>query len=564
MDAPRRAQRHGSADRTSPCSSEQVFQPASSKLGIKDRMTASLTELFSDLRRYRELAVHAKDTCRRQAALVRFATADQVSNLVDVLLKTAEAGVQEQTPQQEHQLDDDLLAALAENLWRHREADSKPSWAGELDRTTIDKTGRLYRRLDRAGTARYRWLRLLAAERTPAALARFAELIVDEPPADDDEVVLCFAPLLRPGRYDPGVLFPRLLEALKYPHVAAVALDLCNYLARCGLVGSHPATARVKQLADLLGRLVAELQRLEENPVKWTGTPAERSARMGQSVSLFVALCDALALIGDPRVVGKLYQATKVAHRGLRTEAGAALARLGEAAGADVLVEMLAEPVVRNRALGYLEEVGRQDRIPDEYRSPVARAEGDLAFWLAQPTQLGIAPTSITLVDSQRIKWPGYVEPVDCYLFQYECGWSQEKLDGVAIAGPVTYTLSADLADLPPDDIYAAFAGWHAEHEEMYEIDADQLSDAQRETAEQMLDAARGQGYQDVELALLGYFFGEPEAVATARRGQVSGVVVIDRQRAHWYPQGTTRRPLGPTEAYYIYKGRRILGTFNP
>lgn len=527
-------------------------------------MTVSLQVLFDELSRMAELDPQAKATCRRQADEVRFATTDEVSQLVDALLKTVEVGVEGPTAGNSHHPDEALAATLAENLWRQGEAEPKPTWVGHLDQATVDKIVRLYRELDPVGDTRYGWLRLLAAERTPEALTRFAELVADDPPSGDTEVVLCFAPLLRPGRYNAAALFPRLLKALEHPHVAAVLLDLCNYLTRVGLVDDHPAAARVTQLAGLLGRLVAELQRLEENLDEWTGTTAERSARMAQSVALFVSLCDALARIGDTSVVGKLYQALEVAHRRLRTEAAAALARLGEAAGADVLVEMLAEPAVRGRALHYLEEIGSEDRIPDEYGSPVARAEGELALWLSQPTQLGVAPTSISLVDSRRLAWPGYVEPIDCYLFRYECRWPQGELAGVAVAGPVTYTLSADLADLSPDDIYASFAGWHAEHEEIYEIDADRLSGAQRHTAGRMLDVARQGGYQSIELVKLGYFFGEAEAVATARRGQISGAIIVDRQSVHWYPRGATSRPVGPSEAYYIHKGRKILRTFNP
>ena len=50
-------------------------------------------------------------------------------------------------------------------------------------------------------------------------------------------------------------------------------------------------------------------------------------------VGLAVALCDALAQIGNKEAIGKLYQAMDLSHRRLRTEAAAALAKLGEEAG---------------------------------------------------------------------------------------------------------------------------------------------------------------------------------------------------------------------------------------
>ena len=39
--------------------------------------------------------------------------------------------------------------------------------------------------------------------------------------------------------------------------------------------------------------------------------------------------------------------------------------------------------------------------------------------------------------------------------------------------------------------------------------------------------------------------------------------IVIDGDEVLWYPQRGASRPMGPTEAYYLYKGRKILAAFN-
>jgi hypothetical protein len=41
------------------------------------------------------------------------------------------------------------------------------------------------------------------------------------------------------------------------------------------------------------------------------------------------------------------------------------------------------------------------------------------------------------------------------------------------------------------------------------------------------------------------------------------GVAIADNDRTYWWPQGASRRPIGPVEAYCIYKGRKLLKAFN-
>ena len=96
------------------------------------------------------------------------------------------------------------------------------------------------------------------------------------------------------------------------------------------------------------------------------------------------------------------------------------------------------------------------------------------------------------------------------------------------------------------------------------ELLGDAANPEEQALARRMLEGVAEEEYAALELSKVGYFFGEPHVVATARRGEVAGVIVVDEQATHWYPAGSTSRPLGPTEAYHIHKGRRILRTFNP
>jgi hypothetical protein len=287
------------------------------------------------------------------------------------------------------------------------------------------------------------------------------------------------------------------------------------------------------------------------------------SRQVNDGVALAVSLCDALALIGDKSVTGKLYQTLDLAHRRLRTEAAAALAKLGEPAGVEALVALAAEPVARLRVLAYAEELGVLDRVAERYRTAPAQAEAEVALWLAQPSQMGVPPTECELVDTRCQYWPGYDEPVNCFLFRFTYRLGERAFSNIAIAGPLVHAFGADLSDLPPHDIYAAFAGWHAEHAEISEVDVEQLNDAQRSELFRLERRLGDEGYDDVQPLRLGSFFGDKVLIARALWHAQPGVAVADAAQCSWFPQRPSRRPLGPEEAYLIYKGRRLLRTFN-
>jgi len=394
-------------------------------------------------------------------------------------------------------------------------------------------------------------------------------LLVHDPPTGDSAVVQALAPLFQRRDLLVGELFPALLEALEHPQLAAPVLDLANYLVREKRVERHPAADRVEHLSGLLGQIAQSLFSLVEDRQAAGLSPVELSRRVAGSVALAVSLCDALALIGDRRAVGKLYQAMALAHRRLRTEAAAALARLGEDEGAAELVKLAAEPVARLRVLAYARELGILDKIDPALQTPRARAEAELAVWLAEPTQFGVPPVSMELFDHRRQFWPGFTEPVECFLFRFTYavtveGEGERSLSNIGIAGPLAHAFLADLADLPPDDIYAAFAGWQAEHEEIREYDVERLSRSEKLEVQRLVRRLHDAGYANIEPLRMGYFFGGKALVAGAERSGVGGIAVADFDEIAYFPRRHSRRPLGPAECYSIYKGRRLLKSFNP
>jgi hypothetical protein len=424
----------------------------------------------------------------------------------------------------------------------------------------------LYATLPASSRSRGQLLAWLTSGGSPAELDLFQRLVLSAPPENDQDVVQMLAPLFQRQRLAAAELFPALLNAMGFPALAAPVLDLANFLTREGIVSRHPAADISTELIDLLGELAQMLLLLEEQPDRFGDSPQELSRRVARGVALAVSLADALALIGDKQAAGKLYQALGVGHRRLRTEAAYALVRLGENDAADELAGLAAEPVARLRVLAYARELGIEDKIEEPYKTPAARAEAELCVWLAEPTQYGVPPSACELFDHRRQHWPGYNEPVDCFLFRFQYVVTVEEgersFSNIGIAGPLVHAFLADLGELPADDIYAAFAGWHAQHADIHEFDVERLSKSEQLEVERLKRRLHDEGYSEIDPQRMGYFFGEKALVALVQRKETPGVAVGDFHDTLFFPQRSSR-PLGALEAYSIYKGRKLLKAFN-
>ncbi len=517
-------------------------------------MDDRLDTLLTDLDRVATVDAEENAACVRRTSWLQTATVDEIERLIDVLL--------DRDPPAEKRADELLSAAFLHVAGRQRSTPDAPS-ALEYGDPLLEKAARLYRHLGPSCRCRDYLPCLLSAARTRAALATFAGLMVENPPSDARSVMTMFAPLFQARDYDPAPLFPRLFDGLSHVSVAAIILDLANYVTRQGLVARHPGTERLNELAALLGGIVGNLGRLESSPPAEGETAETLGKQVNEGVALAVSLCDALALVGDNSVTGKLNQALALGHRRLRTEAAAALATLGEEAGVEALIGLAAEPVSRLRVLAYAEELGVLDKVSEEYQTAEAKAEAEMTLWLAEPAQIGIPPTKCEMVDQRSQHWPGYDDRVECFLFRFTYDLGQVKFSNIGIAGPLTHAFGADLCDLPPNDIYAAFAGWHAKHDEIAEVNVERLNDVQRADVARLERRLRDEGYDAIQPLTLGVFFGDKSLVVEAVREGNAGIAIADTEQTSWFARGANNRPLGPHEAYCIYKGRKLLQLFN-
>ncbi|MFN0018644.1 MAG: HEAT repeat domain-containing protein [Pirellulaceae bacterium] len=516
-------------------------------------MDDRLKTLLADISRVNELPPAERGRCLKRSGWLAEAEPPDQAEFAAALLK--------QNVPLDEPADELLRAVLGKLVALRRTAAGRAS--SELKGALVQ----LYRHLGPPSRARAQVLAWLALGGSESELQQLAELLVEDPPREEEDVLLAFTPLFQNPKLSVAALFPRLLAAIAHPLLAAGVLDLANFVVRQKLVNEHPAAGISSQLSELLGELVGTLGKLTEQAPSEEQSMAEIGRQVSQSVSLAVSLCDALALIGDKEAIGKLYQALDLGHRRLRTEAAAALARLGEDHGKEELLKLAAESVARLRVLAYAKELGLTERVPPELRTPVARAEAELTVWLAEPTQFGLPPTKCELFDQRTQFWPGFSKAVECFLFRFTYELTLDEAartySNIGIAGPLAHAFTADLADLSPDDIYAAFAGWQAQHEDIREFDVARLSKSELMEVVRLERRLHDAGYRDVQSLQMGYFFGEKALIAQAAREEIPGIAIADFSDITFFPIRNVRKALGPREAYSVYKGRKLLKTFN-
>ncbi|MEZ6092390.1 MAG: HEAT repeat domain-containing protein [Pirellulaceae bacterium] len=433
----------------------------------------------------------------------------------------------------------------------------------EAEALDVDLIVALYETLPKAFPSRFLLLHSLSIGRGQEHLQALAELLVDDAPQSWIHVGLVLSPLFQHGDWSIEDIFPRLLDAIANPSVAGATLDLANHLYRSGRSTIHPCSDRDDELIPLLSALVSQLELVEKNPSAFGDSPEQINQILSEAIALIVSVCDALALIESDRAIPHLQAAMELSHRRIQTEAAGALARLGQQEGTDRLIALASEPSARLRVLAYAEELGLEDKIDSNFQSLEARAESELALWLAQPGQMAVPPSSLELLDHRLQFWPSFEEPIDCFLFRFTYRFAQGDFENVGMVGPLVHAFSADMTRLSIEDAYAAFAGWQAEHEDIYIVGRDAWNNTQQVAAESFRKDLEDRGFESVDAVFLGFFFGEHAVVANALSGTTVGVLVFDGLELLWFPTSQRPRPLGVEDAWHIFTGRKILRTFN-
>lgn len=455
-----------------------------------------------------------------------------------------------------------LLQLAASRLVALREVE-----AGSIEPETLVQAYDRLSEVDAQAAAHV--LQILAAQGISAdgdeeSIDSLAGILVDSPPNDWQLVALGISPLWKSNADQLELFFDRLQDGFIHPTTMAVLLDLANFSVRKSKLDQHPWEAKRGELSSLLSSVVAQLEKLEKEPKQFGQSVEEVQRILADSVALTIALCDALGQIGDPQSSPVLTGALGLSHRRIQTEAAGALARLGDAAGRQRIIDLAQDSVARQRAVAYADELGFADAIDETLRLPMALAESALAAWLAAPPQFGFPPTSLEHIDSRTMFWPSYDEPQDCFLFRFTYEIPVGTISNIGMTGPVTHAFQTDLANLPIDDIYAAFAGWQAEHDEIFEVPLVLLNQAQRRQADALIAHFEDLGFEVTEGIALTFFLGEIALLAKLSQDGRQLCGITDGVESLRYSITNHPTSMSPEVVLSIYRGRKLLRSFNP
>lgn len=107
------------------------------------------------------------------------------------------------------------------------------------------------------------------------------------------------------------------------------------------------------------------------------------------------------------------------------------------------------DPSLRNGLFHALETYGREDLFPLEYATHEKAAESFLVNWLEFPTELGVAPNEIELLEKITLNES---EALDYYVFKYRTNKSHHWMIGVS--GPY---LEDSILFAPPLRVFSRF-----------------------------------------------------------------------------------------------------------
>lgn len=422
--------------------------------------------------------------------------------------------------------------------------------------------GCLYSRLPTDCKNRYMLLHLLVMIGSQESLKLAVEFINSSDINSWKTGAYILSPLMQKKEWPIHAVFPEILDSLQSPGLAGPILDLANHLVRSNLIEKHPASHRLDSLLRMFSQLICQLESLESNPDSFSIDPTVSIKLLDASISILISTCDAVGLIGNPIAVPKLKAALSIKHRRVRTEVAAALTSFRDEEGRNCLLQLAADPYCRLRVIQYCEELGIAYLIDQSCLSDGALAEAALSIWLAEATQFGIAPTSVVVIARRSLFWPGYTRKVDCFLLKFGYSFRGRSYANIGISGPITYATKSSLCQLKVEDVFAFYAGWHVEDEDIF------LAKPTREEfcQEGILAFARHvekKGFASPELLFVGNFFGNKVGIFEASKDGMLILVLTDGSCLITSNLVNNLDPLESTDLWYIYVGRNLLHKFN-
>ena len=238
-----------------------------------------------------------------------------------------------------------------------------------------------------------------------------------------------------------------VIEGLSNPlpqqYCAIAFLDFCNQVAIAGLLAEHPFDSQDGR-TRLRGWLSSENAELTSYAVSATATLPFVEAG---------AAADLAAV------------AARHADMIVRIEGAWAEAKMGADSGLERLTIFARNPLYAARAVRYLQELGHADRIPEEARTPDARALAEMAQWLAHPNEFGRPPEEVSVADTRELFWPPTNDRRRLWVIRYVYREDDGALrPSYGLVGSTTWAMMSEESRVEdPMDIYAIHCCWELE-----------------------------------------------------------------------------------------------------
>lgn len=166
-------------------------------------------------------------------------------------------------------------------------------------------------------------------------------------------------------------------------------------------------------------------------------------------------------------------------------------------------------------------------------------------------------------MDTRTLYWPGYEEPRDCYLFKFYYELPQGPYSNVGIAGPLNHAFQASLNELSRDDQFAAFAGWHVEHEEIYEVPPNHWNPSQQRKADQLAQLFLSSDFEFKSAVALTFMLGDTALLAKLERDGRSFTGIVGEKNSFFLESSGQRENAVAELVLSIFRGRALLNAFN-
>lgn len=261
------------------------------------------------------------------------------------------------------------------------------------------------------------------------------------------------------GHPDAAHLFEALSDPLPGDFFGIALLDAANAACRAGAIELHPFDSD------------EGVARLREHLASETASYAHSA-------------CGALPFINHADRDAMLETARQHEDPGVRMEAAWAMAKLGKQEGFDEIARACLDPNQAVQAMHYLEELEREDLVPEAAREPDFHAIAQMCSWLSHPNEFGESPDAIELLDKRTIFWPptGDTREMRIFKYRYEPNgdWREEPDEGVGLVGSITFALFGETEpSMEPKDVYGLHCCWELRIEEDERVPEDGDNDAE-------------------------------------------------------------------------------------